>query len=199
MRKLALLTAICAFLSAANIAFAQQGDAMFGGGTLLSSGSCSFSTGCPEKAGFYPNVDLDVIFHKRIGFGFETAWKATQGYYGGSGGQPFRPILSDFDAVYQPRLGKKFGLDLMAGAGWESVRYYGYSETSNCVYFGACFSSSHHFLTQVGGGIRYYVWNHFFVRPEVHYYYINNNTNDFTSNNVLRVGASIGYTIGGPE
>jgi len=36
------------------------------------------------------------------------------------------------------------------------------------------------------------------VRPEVRYYYINNNTSDFTSNNVFRAGASIGYTIG-PE
>ena len=30
---------------------------------------------------------------------FETAWKGSQGSYGGPGGQPFRPILTDFNAV----------------------------------------------------------------------------------------------------
>ena len=49
---------------------------------------------------------------------------------------------------------------------------------------------------------RYYVWHHVFVRPEIHYYHIPNNNNPnnngfFNSNNVFRVGASIGYTFGG--
>jgi hypothetical protein len=37
-----------------------------------------------------------------------------------------------------------------------------------------------------------------FLRPEVRYYHIVNNGDNFTSDNVFRVGASIGYTIG-PE
>jgi hypothetical protein len=197
LRKLALLAPILGFLFFSNFASAQQGDAMFGFGTLMSSGSCSLTTGlCPEKGGLYPSVSADVIFHKRIGFGFETSWKASQGAYGGTGGQPFRPILTDFNAVYQPRISKKVGLDLMGGVGWQSTRFYGYSADTSCIYFGACYSSSHHFLVDVGGGIRYYVWNHVFVRPEAHYYWVDNNTNDFSSNNLFRVGASIGYTIG---
>jgi hypothetical protein len=48
----------------------------------------------------------------------------------------------------------------------------------------------------LGAGLRYYVHGHIFVRPEVRYYKIFNNTVDFTSGNVIRVGASIGYTIG---
>jgi hypothetical protein len=51
-------------------------------------------------------------------------------------------------------------------------------------------------MVDLGGGIRYYVWNHVFVRPEVRYYHIVNNTDVFSSDNVFRVGASIGYTIG---
>jgi len=174
---------------------------MFSGSALLSSGTCTLSTSnsvtdyiCPEKGGFYPGIDVDVVFHKRVGFGFETAWRGSQGSYFG---QPFRPILSDFNALYQPRLNKKVGADLMAGIGWQSTRYY----LPYCTNGFTCnnFVSSHHFLIDIGGGIRYYVWGHFFVRPEAHYYYINNNTVDFSSNNVIRVGASIGYTIGGPE
>ena len=53
-----------------------------------------------------------------------------------------------------------------------------------------------HFLVDAGAGIRYYVWGHVFVRPEVHYYHIMNNSDFFSSGNIFRVGASIGYTIG---
>lgn len=193
MRKLALLASVFAVLFFAQFASAQQGDAMFGGGTLISSGSCSPTTGfCPEKGGFYPSVSADVIFRKRIGFSFETAWRGSQGDYFG---QPYRPIITDFNAMYQPKLGKKVGLDLMGGIGVQSTRFY----LPYCTNGFTCnnFTSNHSFLVDLGGGIRYYVWGHFFVRPDVHYYHIVNNTNIFSNNDVFRVGASIGYTIGG--
>jgi hypothetical protein len=50
-----------------------------------------------------------------------------------------------------------------------------------------------------GGGLRYYVYGNAFIRPEVHFYHILNNSDVFTNSNVIRVGASIGYTIGGPQ
>jgi hypothetical protein len=128
-----------------------------------------------------------------MGFGFDVAWKGSQGLYVGEA--PYRPILLDFNGVYQPRLTKKTGLDLMAGVGWQSTRFY--SGNYTCTYFGCTnFNSYHHFLVDIGGGLRYYVWHHVFVRPEAHYYWINNNTAEFDNNNVIRVGASIGYTIG---
>ena len=175
---------------------------MLGFGTLLSSGStnCSLLTGTcfvPEKGGLYPTISGDVILHKRVGFNFEASWRARQGNYAGLG-VPFRPIIFAFNGVYQPRIGKKAGLDLMGGIGWQSTRFYGFQPTSNCINFGACYTSSNHFLVDIGGGIRYYVHGHIFVRPEAHLYHIVNNTADFSSNNVVRVGASIGYTIG-PE
>lgn len=168
---------------------------MFGGNALLSPGSCNATSGtCPEKGGFYPSVSADVVFHKRIGFNWETSWRASQGSYVG---QPFRPILTDFNALYEPVLSKKVRLDLMGGVGWQSTRFY----LPYCTNGYSCdnFVSTRHFLTDVGGGIRYYVWGHVFVRPEIHYYYIQNNTDAFSNTNVFRVGASIGYTIGGPE
>ncbi|MHB8215691.1 MAG: hypothetical protein ACYDDS_06380 [Candidatus Sulfotelmatobacter sp.] len=195
MRKLALFAPVFAVLFLAQFASAQQGDAMFGFGTLMSSGSCDVNTGlCPEKGGLYPSFSADVIFHKRVGFNFETAWRASQGSYGGVGGQPYRPILSDFNLMYQPKLSKKVGADLMAGIGWQSTRFY----LPYCTGTFSCdnFVSSHHFLVDLGGGLRYYVWNHVFVRPEIHYYHIQNNTDVFSNSNVFRVGASIGYTIG---
>lgn len=197
MRKLTLLAVIGGSFFLACLAQAQQADAMLGFGTTMASGSCNTTTGfCPEKGGLYPSISADVIFHKRIGFNFEASWKATQGAYGGPGGQPFRPILFDFNGLYQPRLSKKVGADLMAGVGWQSTRFYGFQQNGNCLYFGACYTSSNHFLIDVGAGVRYYVRGHIFVRPEIHYYNILNNTDVFSNTSLFRVGASIGYTIG---
>jgi hypothetical protein len=204
LRKSALFVMLLAcFALLPNVASAQQGDAMIGFGTLMAPGAagCNFDTvsgifTCPEKGGLYMNLGGDVILHNRLGFGFDATWKASQGQYGGSGGQPFRPILFDINGVYQPKFGKKAGLDLMGGIGWQTTRFYGYTPTSNCVYFGACYQSSKHFLVDLGAGVRYYVRGHVFIRPEIRYYKVFNNDSDFTSGNLVHVGASIGYTIG---
>jgi len=199
LRKFAFVATLFAFSLFAGLASGQQADAMLGFGTTMSPGaaSCNFTTGCPEKGGLYPNVGFDVIFHKRVGFGFDVSWRGGQGNYGGTSGIPFRPILLDFNGVYQPRLSKRAGLDLMGGIGWQDTRFY--SANYTCTFVSCTnYTSSNHFLVDIGGGIRYYMWHHVFVRPEAHYYWINNNTNDFTGNNILRVGGSIGYTIGGP-
>lgn len=200
MRKLAFFATVLAFSVLPSLASAQQADAMLGFGTVMSPGAAACGSPsfanfeCPEKGGLYPNISADVIFHRRMGFGFDAVWRASQGNYGGSG-LPYRPILIDFNAVYQPRLSKKAGLDLMGGIGWQDTRFYSSNYTCSFV---TCtnYTSSNHFLVDVGGGIRYYVWGHVFVRPEAHYYHVLNNTIDFTSGNIIRVGASIGYTIG---
>lgn len=217
MRKLFFLAAVFAVFAFASLASAQQGDAYIGGGTLLSSSPSSSmtipgtncgtnSSGgvlCPEKGGTYLNVGGDVVFKNRIGAAFDINWKASQGAIGGPGGQPYRPLLYTFNGIFQPRLGKKAGLDLLGGIGWQSTRFYSYSNTTSCLYFSACYTSSNHFLIDVGGGIRYYVWGHVFVRPEARFFHVLNNTDTsgttgfgFNSNNIVRVGASIGYTIG---
>ena len=201
MRKLAFLAPVFACLFFAQFASAQQGDIMIGGGTLMSSspsgGAVSFQQPA-EKGGTYINITGDVIgFKRRLGFGVETAWRASQANYSGEN-ETYRPILTDFNAVFQPKLGKKLGLDLFGGIGIASTRFYVPAIVS-CSYIGGCinYTSSNHFMEDLGGGLRYYVWHHAFVRPEVHYYHIQNNV-EFYSPNVIRVGASIGYTIG-PE
>lgn len=203
MRKLTFLAVVFSFFALAHFAFAQQGDAMLGFGTVLSPGAaaCGASNSvnftCPERGGLYTNISADVIFHGRIGAAFDASWRSI-GDFGGLG-QAYRPILFDFNGVYQPRINKKVGADLFGGIGWQTTRFYGYQPTYSCYAFGACYTSANHFLVDLGAGIRYYAWGHLFVRPEVHYYHILNNTDFFSSGNVIRVGASIGYTIGGPD
>ena len=200
MRKLAILASVFAFLWFAQFASAQQIDAFMGGGTLLSSDT---SNGFPsEKGGAYLNIGGDVVFIKHVGVNVETAWRATQGPYGTGTGLNFRPILTDFNLLYQPHLGKKVGLDLMAGIGAADARFYEQGIGQSLGGYGySNYVSTDHFMEHLAGGIRYYVWHHLFVRPEIHYYHIQNNNSvqdngAFSSNNVVRVGASIGYTFG---
>ncbi len=115
MRKLALLATSFSLFLLTTFVNAQQADVAFGVSTTLSSSYNRSSQSYPlqsEKGGAYPGFSADVIFRHRIGFGFNVAWKATQGIYGGY--QPYRPIFYDFDAVFQPRLGRKAGADLQA-------------------------------------------------------------------------------------
>jgi hypothetical protein len=199
LRKLAILASVCALLFFAQFASAQQADIMIGGGTLLSSTTNSGSNFNPsEKGGTYLNIDGNVIgFKHRLGFNIGTAWRASQASYAGQAGLDYRPILTNFNAIFQPKLGKKAGIDLFGGIGIASTRFY-VPQIISCNIGSGCinYTSSNHFLEDLGGGIRYYVWHHAFVRPEVHYYHIQSNTDAFSSNNVVRVGASIGYTIG---
>lgn len=200
LRTLALFVFVSSFFSLASLASAQQGDVMLGFGTILSSGSNAscpvFSTSCvgPEKGGLFTTLSGDVVFHRRVGFNFEANWRTRQGV--DDAGQLYRPILFDFNGLYQPQLAKKIGADLMAGIGWQTTRFYGFQETTSCIDFGSCYTSNNHFLVHFGGGVRYYVWGNFFLRPEAHFYHILNNSDVFTNGNVVRVGASIGYTIG---
>jgi len=52
------------------------------------------------------------------------------------------------------------------------------------------------FMGQFGAGLKLYARGGLFVRPEVHFYLVNNNV-EYTSSRVLRYGASLGYTFGG--
>ena len=199
MRKLALIAPVFAFLFFTQFASAQQGDVFFGGGTLLSS-SNSNSTFPSEKGGLFINLGGDVVPFKHFGVNVETAWRATQGVYL-QGIENYRPILTDFNLLYQPHLGKKAGLDLMAGIGSGNTRFYqpGASTPGYPNYV-----STDHFMEHLGGGIRYYVYHHVFVRPEIHYYHIQSNSNvnnngAFNTDNVFRVSASVGYTFGGSD
>ncbi len=204
MRKLTLFASLCGLFFLANVAFAQQGDIFFGGGTLLSPSPSTSELAVgnlAEKGGTYLNIGGDVAgFKHHLGFMVETSWRASQASYFSY--ETYRPILTDFNALYQPHLGKKVGLDLFGGIGIAATRFYVPYATS-CSYFSGCinYTSEDHFMQHLGAGIRYYFWHHVFVRPEFHFYHVDGNTDPisggFTSDNLFRVGGSIGYTIGG--
>jgi hypothetical protein len=195
LRKFALGAAASIVLFS-TFASSQQIDIAVGGATALASKNTSSSEAfqpLAEKGGTYAAVSADMLLRKRFGLNVETSWRFRQGNYNGA--EKYRPILTDVNALYQPKLSKKAGLDLMAGIGLASNRFYLPGNISCGPGAGTCFVSSNHFMEHISAGFRYYFFHHFFLRPEIHYYHIQNNF-EFRSDNLFRAGASIGYTFG---
>jgi hypothetical protein len=194
LRKLSLMVVlVLPFLMHSTIR-AQEFDAAFGVGTLTApSASNASGNHAPvsESGGAYPVFSADLLLKRQFGVSGELAWRASRNLYAGF--QPYRPLLYDFNGIYAPKLGKHAGAELMAGIGWESLRFYQPFLTCGAI---TCtnFVSSNHFMGHFGGGFRYYVHGHFFVRPEAHLYLVRNNV-EFSSPMATRFGVSLGYTF----
>lgn len=146
------------------------------------------------NGGTYLSFSGNVLIAKeQFGVGGEVAWKASQAVYAGY--QPYRPIFWDFNGVWVPKLGKHASGEFQAGIGAESVRFYNNYYT--CDYISCTnYDTSTHFMGHFSAGIRLYVTPSVFIRPEGHFYLVNNNQ-EFTSNKLIRYGVSLGYTFGG--
>lgn len=201
MRTLSLIVAaFCLLFVAAGAAHAQQVDLAFGYGTVGGQPASDGDFGLTHAnqsigGGGYPAFSGDFLFWKNLGVGASVSWRAHENvdqFF-----QPYRPIFYNFDAVYGPQLGKHAQLDLQGGIGWESLRFY--QPFFNCTTFGCSnFTSSNHFLIHTGGGIRFYVTNNIFIRPEGHFYFVHNNE-EFSGPRVSRYGVSIGYSLKNKE
>lgn len=199
MKKLSFLSVavFCLFLLCASGANAQQFDLAFGVGTVFGqspSNGINNADHTPQSigGGAYPAFSGDFLFWKKyIGVGGNVAWRAHQNvdiFF-----NPYRPILYDFNAVYAPPLGKRAQVEFQGGIGAESLRFY--TPFFQCNFVGCTnFQSSNHFLFHAGAGLRFYVTQSVFIRPEAHYYFVHNNF-EFSGPRVTRVGVSIGYSL----
>jgi hypothetical protein len=175
---------------------AQRLDIGFGVGTMSAPSASSATDGHSQQSlngGAYLGFSGNVLINKRFGVGGEIAWKGSEGLWGGY--QPYRPILWDFNGVWIPKLASHVYADLEAGIGAQSTRFY--TPFTTCG-FNSCtnYQTSTHFLGHFGGGIRLYPVGNLFLRPEVHYYLVNNNW-EFSSAHAVRYGVTLGYSFGG--
>lgn len=197
LRKFAVVPSACAvLLLSSTLARAQQTDVAVGAGILLSTKNITASEGYlppPEKGGLYPSFSIVRILKNRYGYSGEFAYSYKQHLYNGY--QEYRPILYDFNGIFAPHVAKRTDAEIMAGVGGQTVLFY--NQYGSCSFSSGCAThlDNNQFLFHLGIGIRYTAWRHYFVRPEAHLYHIVNNSN-FHSDNVLRVGASVGYTFG---
>lgn len=195
MKTFILAIAASLFCGAA-AASAQQLDAAFGVSTLtapsaITTGNLLFPS---LSGGAYPGFSADFLLRHRLGLEGEVFWRASQALYGGTA-QPYRPLFYAFNAIWAPKLAKAATAEVMAGIGGEDLRFYGIVNCSN--FFGCTsYTSSNHFMGDVGGGIRGYFWHDAFIRPEVRVYFVHNNV-EFSSGHAVRYGVSLGYSFGG--
>jgi hypothetical protein len=197
LRKFATVTSACAVLLFATVAFSQEKiDIAVGGGTLFSTTTNGPSLAylpLPERSGTYPSVSVNGLLKKHYGLNVEAAWRDKKADYYGY--ESYRPIFADVNGLYQLHVRKKTGVDFLAGIGFASNRFYLPEMISCGSPSGPCYTSATHFTEHLGFEVHYYFFRHFFVRPEAHYYHVQDNQG-FNSDNVLRVGASLGYTFG---
>ena len=194
MKKLSLFVAsFCLFFLLGSTAQAQQFDLSFGVSGLTAPASTP--TLQTMGGGAYPSFGMDFLFYHNVGIGFNAAFRANQNLY--QGFQPFRPFLYNVGVVYAPPLGKRAQLDLSAGIGAESIRFY--TPFLTCSSFTGCtdFVSSNHFLGQFGAGLRLYVTPRIFIRPEASLYLINNNF-EFSGARATRFGVSLRLLVQEP-
>jgi len=197
MRKLICTAAFFGVFLIHGAAQGQQVDLAFGVSNMIAPSASSASgnhSPVTLSGGAYPVISGDILFKHSYGINGEVAWRGGQALYGGLA--PMRPIFFDFNGIWAPRLHKKVGADLMAGIGAEDLRFY--TPYFNCSFTCTNYVTSKHFMGHFGADLRLYVHGNFFVRPEAHWYLINNNQ-EFSSNYASRYGISIGYTFFGRE
>lgn len=198
-----LLVAVCVCLLGV-VVQAQQVDAAFGVGGVKSTSAANadFANGYSPQSvggGTFLGFSGDFLFPKHYGIEGEVFWRAHQNVYNPviSGGQPFRPLFWDFNGIYERNFAKRVGVELLAGIGEESNRFYqpfvtcGFTSCTN-------YTSVGHFMGDFGGGLRLYATPHFFIRPEARVYLVRNNF-EFSSGHAERFSVSLGYTFGGPQ
>jgi len=195
LKKLTLIVIAVVFCTLAANAFGQGFDAAFGLSSVVSAQALTTNglTFPSLRGGAYPGFSMDLLVHHRFGVEGELFWKASQGLYGTN--QPYRPIFYDFNAIWAPHISKNLTGELMAGIGGEDLRFYGLLNFSQFAGY-TNYTSSQHFMGDIGGGIRAYFWHDAFIRPEMRLYLVNNNV-EFSSGKVVRYGVSLGYSFGG--
>lgn len=195
LKKLTLIVMAMVFCMLAANAFGQGFDVAFGVSSVVSPEAITTNglTFPSLRGGAYPGFSMDLLVHHRLGVEGELFWKASQGLYGTN--QPYRPIFYDFNAIWAPHITKNLTGEAMAGIGGEDLRFYGLLNFSQFAGY-TNYTSSQHFMGDIGGGIRAYFWHDAFIRPEIRLYLVNNNV-EFSSGRVLRYGVSLGYSFGG--
>lgn len=192
MRKALIVLLVCLSVPA----LAQQFDIAFGLSGVSSTPAANASANYfPQSigGGVFPGFSGDYLFHRHLGVEGEIFWRAGQNLYAGS--QPFRPIFWDFNGIWAPALASRFGPEFLVGIGASTVRFYQPFITSCGL--GGCtnYTSVSHIMADLGGGVRLYVTQNVFVRPEARLYLIHDN-NLFSSGHAYRYGVSIGYSFG---
>ena len=162
---------------------------LFGDGTLYNT---------PALGGLFMNLGGSAMLTSHFGFGGELSIHPAKADY--AGGLTYRPLFYDFNGIYQPvGISSKVVPELQAGIGGMNLKFYYDQSTCNqiagCSSYSSLLASSNHFQVHFGGGLRFFVTDHVFIRPQVDVHWVHN-LFQFGTNWVPQYGASVGYEFG---
>lgn len=176
-------------------------DVYFGMGTARDSSTDQLvdllGTGTPaltgSMGGVFGTLGGGVMFKPTLGAGAEVSFRFAQGDYAGTG---LRPIFYDFNGIWTPAFGKTPIMpEFQAGFGGMSLRFYGGTQYYN--YQTGTYSnfagSTNHLQLHVGVGVRLYVKEHLFLRPQFDYHWVRNLT-EFNRESVLAFSMAVGFS-----
>lgn len=178
---------ICGWLAASVLVSAQALDVFAGLNALTASQAVS---SIPRLGGgLFPSAGVSLYLGP-VGIGAEAAFRASQ-----SSAQ-IRPIYYDVNFLLQPiHISRSIIPEFMLGVGAQSIR--DYQNLGSCGGVSGCVNyASTHLAGHLGVGLKFFVTEHLFLRPEAHFYFIRNNQ-AFQTSNSQRFGVSLGYEFGG--
>jgi hypothetical protein len=198
---LLVLSFLCPTLASAQ----PQGrvDAYFGMGSardgssnqfvdLLGTGTSSLTS---SMGGVFGTLGGGFMFKPNLGVGAEMSLRFAQGDYAGLG---YRPIFFDFNGIWTPSFGTKRVMpEIQAGFGGLNLRFYGGAQNYN-PYTGSSSNfvgSYNHFQLHTGFGLRVYVKQHVFVRPQFDYRWVHGLSDQFKSDSVTAYTIAVGYSF----
>ncbi len=196
-----VFASLLALLLFAAMADAQSFHVYFGMGTAHDGSNGKsldiLNTGTPLPTGaidgVFGTIGGGFMFRPTLGVGGEVSFRFAQGDYAGVGD---RPIFYDFNGIWAPTIGtKRVRPEFQAGLGGLNLRFYGGGQyfdpyTGQYTDF---LGSYNHFQLHAGAGLRFYVSQHIFVRPQFDYHWVHNLTDQFSSNSVPAWSVAIGF------
>ena len=199
------LIAVSVVLTSATLASAQRGDFYFALGTARDDAnqdlreycSIAYCKGDPVMGGLFGTLGGGFMFNadSTLGVGAEVSFRFAQGDYVDV--FSVRPLFYSFNGIYSPTLGSdRVMAEFQGGIGGVNLRFYG-GEGYYDYYTGRYTNyagSSNHFQLHAAAGLRFYLSDKVFVRPQIDYRYVPNLNQEFKSNSVLQYTIAIGFS-----
>lgn len=208
-------------LIGATQASAQGGSVYFGVGSAWDSAGTTnnatavcpagnlyddFTLACepgPTIGGVFGVFGADFMIKPHFGVNGEYAFRFAQAPYLPDAGLNMRPGFYDFNAVYEPISGSDARIVPVLEGGIGGANFTLYA-TQNCSITGINCSSSYpagisanHFQVHAAAGVKLYVTNSIFIKPQFDFHYVTNLTDQFGRNWVPGVSVAVGFTFGG--
>ena len=217
MLKLSIRTTalfILSILAGVHTTSAQGVSAYFGLGSATNSAGTSPGCGAkqifddvtgvcepaPTMGGVFGVLGADFMIRPHFGINGEYSFRFAQADYLPAAALKVRPSFYDFNAVFQPTTGDKHIVPVIEG-GIGGAKLSLYFNQQGCV-TQICQSSSqvvataNHFLVHGAVGVKIYVKNDIFIKPQFDARWVHNLDQQYGRNFVPEYTVSIGYTFG---